>query len=399
MASLLDIFSDYQKSNESAYTKDALDIQRDITKNTYALAFFARDKEMAQTFQSGKDIKWYLELEQAGTAHFYKPGVTREAPIQVQTLSLGQANWRFHRNYMSWNNETLMLNKPGTDPLGHRPYIISVSEKMQGTTWIDSLNHIEDALMATPSYSEMEVGTGTLPYSLGTIITEGTPGTNLGTVPANWTGTTIFGIDASAKANWRNQTGNYASVGAISGTAPHLFVAMRKMYNKCRFDQLPMEARYADKRQIPNRIFCSLGHGQGAYVYSMQATSNFVTYIGGVDPNYPNPTFLGIPLDPISTMDAATIYPTGAANAMSYEGDTAGTTNAGPRYFFVNTAKIQPVFHSEMYFYRHDPQRDITDPSTWAQYIDTYYNILPISRRAHGIVYPSADITGFTGAA
>lgn len=386
MASLLDIFTDYQKSNESAYTKDAQDIQRDTTYHTYGLAFFLRDKDPSITLQSGKDIKWYIELDQAGTAHFYQPGVTKESPVQVQTLSLGTANWRFHRNYMSWNNETLMLNKPGNDPLGHRPYIISVSEKMQGTCWIDTLNHMEDHLWATPSYADMEVGTGTKPYSVPTLISE----TN--NVPNLWTGTTICGIDASAKANWDNQRNNYASVGAITGTAPHLYVAMRKTYNQCRFDQLPMEARYADKRQMANRILTSLTNGQGAYVFSMQATANFITYVGGQDPNYPNPTFLGIPLDPIALLDT-TAYRADSTTGFATEANALVT---GPNFYFVNTKKIQPVFHSEMYFYRHAPITDITDPSTKAQYVDTYYNILPISRRAHGVVFPSTSVSGFS---
>lgn len=393
MATLLDIFPDIVKSTKSNFVKDDdRDIANEITKNTYLTGLMLQGQSPADTFVSGLDFKFNIRLDTVGTAHFYRPGVTKENPTIVNTLSQGSTSLRYLRQPMVWNTEGVLANVNATDELGITNQLYNYLNELRGQTLTDLLNKVEDAWFSTPNTADMEDATSAvpLPWSLPALTSECT-----NTLPLGFT--TICGISPATKTAWQNQKATYDTIGAVDGTGDvgdtttHLFMAMHQVYTACSFDRLPRDSQFANKATMPERILCSHINGMNQFRYCMMSSKGWETYATAGDAQFPHPTFLGIPLTPISAMSTAKCFPTGTSKASySTEVDTAGAGNAGARYMFQNFRHLKVKWHREMYFKESDPLRDITDPSTYAAYVDTYYQLVPTSRRKQGVVYPSA---------
>jgi hypothetical protein len=392
MGSVISVFDDFMESTESAYLTSPNEVINEVVRNTYALGYMLKSGDQAITLQSGKSIKWLSQMVDAQTAHFYLPD-DNETPSQPQTMTDFEVGWRFFRDNMAWNNETITLNASGMDPNGRRTQIVGLKRQLEQAMWTSKFNKMEDALFSTPNQADMETaGTAKVPYSLGVWnneLTNTIPYTGLGSTTA-WG--TVAGKNPASFSRFRNQRATYngASTGAVVGsTAPHLFTAFRRMLNQTGFDRLPEKPEYSQKKSMPTRILTSLSYGTVQYEFALQSNNDWLRYAGGQDPAYPNPTFQGIPIEGIAALDTAVMYPTGSGGIYAAENDTAGTNNAGPRYHFLNFEYLKPVFHTEMYLYRHPVMTHPNQPSTHVMYVDTYYNIVCTSRQRQGIVYPA----------
>jgi hypothetical protein len=398
MGSVISVFDDFMASTESAYLTKPNEVINEVVQNAYALGYMLKSGDQSITLQSGKSIKWFAQMSDVATAHFYLPDDV-ETPTQPQSITTFEIGWRFLRDNVAWNKETVALNLAAMDPNGRRTQIIDMKRQYEQAMWTSKINKMESALFATPGQADMETAsTAKVPYSLGVWnneLTNTIPYISAGS-STQWS--TIAGKDPATISRFRNQTAPYngGSVGAVAGsTAPHLFTAMRRVLNKTGFDKLPEKPEYSQKKSIPTRILCSLDYGIPQYEYALQTNNDFLRYAGGQDPAYPNPTFQGIPLEGISALNTAIMYPTAASAFYSTENDTAGATNAGPRYHFLNFEYFKPVFHTEMYMYRHPVMTHPNQPSTHVMYVDTYYNIVCTSRQRQGIVYPATADSAF----
>jgi hypothetical protein len=396
MGSVISVFDDFMAATDSSYLTDAKGVINEVVQNTYALGYMLKSGQTGMSLQGGKSIKWFAQFRDAATAHFYLPDDT-ESPAQPQTLTSMEASWRFLRDSIAWNNETVALNASQMDPNGRRTQIIDLKHQYEQAMWTSKINKMEAACWDTPVKADMETAaTAKVPYSIPVFVNELSNGDPYIGLATTTTWDSVCGVNPDTEAKWRNQGAAYdgAKIGAIDA-ATHLFVAMRKVFNKCGFDRLPMKPEYSEKRSTPTRILCSLSYGQPQYEYALQGNNDFLRYTGGQDPTYPNPTFHGIPVEGIKALDTNVAYPTAASAHYSTENDPAGTTNAGPRYYFLNFEYLKAIFHTEMYMHKHPVMTHPNQPSTKVIWCDTYYNVVPVSRQRHGIVYPGTTDSVF----
>lgn len=399
MGSVLSVFDDFMSSTDSAYLTKPTEVINEVVKNTYALGYMLKSGDTSISLQGGKSIKWLSQMSDVATAHYYLPDDV-ESPTQPQSLVSFEVGWRFMRDNMAWNNETVMLNVSAMDPNGRRTQIIDLKRQYEQAMWTSKINKMEAQLFAAPSMALMETSaTAKQPYSLAAWVNA-----NANTMPwdpAQTAWTTLAGKLATTYTRYQNQTETYngTQVAAVVGsTAPHLFTGMRKLLNKTGFDRLPAKPEYSEKKSIPTRILCSLSYGQPQYEYALQCNNDWLRYVGGQDPSYPNPTFQGIPVEGIKELDTATLYPNhstiGSATALTAETTTTNVIG-GPRYYFLNFEYFKPVFHTEMYMYRHPVLTHPNQPSTHVIYVDTYYNVVCTSRQRQGILSPATNDSAF----
>lgn len=351
------------------------------TERSFSLRRLLSGKTKANYLQGGKSIKIFIQLKDVATAHFYEPDDT-ESPTQPQSMTVGELPWRYFRDHMAWNDETLVLHTAGLGRNARHRVYKDFKKQYEQAMWTSKLNKLEASLWATPDVLMESLTSGKIPYSFPVFINELT-----NTVPTSFT--TVEQISPTTEANWRNQLESYTE-SAIANS--NLFKAMSKMRRKVAFDNLPTKGAFSDKATAPAVIWTSL-NGITLYEDAMRATQDSFVWVGRQDPAYPKPTMHGIVVEYVSKLDTAAIFPTGSAGAYSTEMDTTGTTNAGPRYFFANLQDMQLVLHAERYMYKHPILTPANQPSNHVMYVDTYFNLVCENRRTQGIVYPAADIT------
>lgn len=404
MGSVLSLFDDFMASTESSYLNGPNDVINEVVNNTYSLGYMLKSGDASISLQGGKSIKWTSQMTDVATAHFYLPDDV-ETPTQPQSLVQFEAGWRFLRDYSAWNNETTMLNVSQMDPNGRRTQIINLKRQLEQQMWTSKINKMEAALWGPTLVADMETAaTAKVPYSIPAWVNATLSGTT--EVGGAYDGgvsywSTLAGKTITSYSKFDNQREDYygTTVGAISsGTAPHLFTAFSRCLNKTGFDRLPAKPEYSDKKTLPTRILCSLTYGLPQYEYALQSNNDFLRYAGGQDPAYPNPTFRGIPVEGIKALDTAAVYQNHATLASATGFTTENATSnviGGPRYYFLNFEYLKPVFHTEMYMYRHPVMTHPNQPSSHVAYVDTYYNVVCTARSRQGIVYPSGADSAF----
>lgn len=387
------VFADFLASNEASYINEAKGVVNAATERKFAWRRLLSGKTPKQYLQGGQKIKSFIQLDDAASAHFYSVGDS-ESPSQPQTVTTWSVDWRFLRDSMTWDDETVNLSTAGMGRNARHRELFNFKEQIEQAMWTSMINKMEAALWAQPDGSTMEAAVdsgGEVPYSIPVFINEDT-----NTIPLGFSNdsiSTIQGINPSTKTNWKHQTETYTE-GSVNGANPNLLRAMSKMVRKVGFDDLPGKEEYSDKATMPSVVWASL-NGVAEYEDSMRQTQDSFVYTGRQDPAYAKPTIHGIPVEYVSQLDTAAIFPTGTSGAYSTEDSTDATSpdNEGPRYFFVNCADLCPVFHTEMYMKKHPVLTPYNQPSRHTIYVDTYYNLTCKNRRTQGLVYPAADIT------
>lgn len=134
--------------------------------------------------------------------------------------------------------------------------------------------------------------------------------------------------------------------------------------------------------------------GQTAYQIALRVSQDQFVVAGRQDPSYADPAYMGIPVKWASELDTAALYPNSGGTATFSEGN-ADADPRGPRYYWVNTQYLYPVFHDEMYFLKDEVSRHHNDPDTFVCPVYTWYNVLCTSRQRQGFVEPASDL--YTG--
>jgi hypothetical protein len=200
----------------------------------------------------------------------------------------------------------------------------------------------------------------TRPYSIPTFIAEN------GQQPSGWT-TTILQADPTQLVYWRNQLSNYAAA-AIDTT---LIPAFDDVWAQCKFEapetreQYFRETRYDKQKIVANR------DGWRTFV-RLTRNSNDRNFPAN-DPGWVTdaPCYGSIPVKWVEALDSF------------------GYAIGQPRFFFVNTEYLFPVWHAERYMIELDPiPGGPTQPFSWVAYKDTWYNVFCRSRYRQGIVVP-----------
>lgn len=386
--SALEVFTDFMTVTGPAFLKGPEDVINEAVKNTYTLPRFIEGKSMSDMLQGGNSIKDTIFFNDDSNYQHYKPNAefTYRNP---QVLTEWSIPWRFTKDEMTWTDHEVGLNTGELSEGARFHKYKTLKRTKEQNLWSGFMNGMEDDLWAAPDATTMEATSGTAPYSIPCFINEFSDGVSGAGHYSGWT--TVQGIDpdpTAGEAKWNNRLQNYAQSPQVGWD---LFPAFSKMFYQLRFDRLPKMGHLSDPTSVPNFIATSLT-GIANYEDGLRQNQDLFVTSGRQDPSYNHPRFRGIDVVYIANLDTAAIFPTGSGGALSTELDTAGTTNAGPRYFWINGRYMLKVFHRERYFYKKAPFSPSRQPFTKIMIVDCWHNLVCRSRRRHGIVVPSADI-------
>jgi len=384
-------------------------------KRTYTWPRLVKGKDMEEMIDGGDVITDTIFFDVKSSFQRYSPNASFDYD-NFQVGTTWTVPWAFATANISITKHELGLNKSKhTGKYRTQRYKKVLRQKHQNL-WTDVCNSIDSEFWAAPNANLMEVSAPTgsrIPYSIPVFVNENSDASNPtatgvnglpSPVAAEWStnAATVMGINPATKTKWQNQRESYNFAATSAVLAAGIFPAMTKLKFKCSFDRLPKREEYSDKTTSPHVILTNL-EGISNYEVALRLNQDEFRGVGkmsGQDPNYDKPTFGGIPLDYISELDTAAIYPTGStAGGFGTYDDGTNTTNTGgvgfvgPRYTWINGEYMKLVMHDENYMELGDPFTPSAQPFTRVQVMDMWNNFLATSRMRHGQLYPAANIT------
>jgi hypothetical protein len=351
------------------------------------------DTGKKKMIQGGSDIRESVVFEDNGTFKFTLPGETQNW-INPQKLDKVKVHWRFSLAHMSWTRQEVLLNdriKFGTDAAKFHTYVDLRNEK-ELLMWTAKWNGMEQQLWTQPKNTDMESEGGKEPYSIPAFVNESANGlfdpldsTNGGAF------TTIEGIDPTDTTIGRDefvpQTRTYDS--AAVNNDGNIISTFDMMWKDVRFEMPPTMQEYFENPRFNRQCVFTSRVGQSAYQQLLRQSQDAFVVAGRQDPAYADPMYYGIPVKWVSELDTATLYENTATTDTVAEG-TADLI--GPRYYWINSQFLFPVFHDEMYFEKDEVSRHHNDPDTFVCPVASWYNLICTSRKRQGLVSPSADL-------
>ncbi len=373
------------------YTSQEAIINDAQRTNYNTLGYLLRGQRMSDVLSSGAYIQDHVYLSSQSVTHSYQPGAT-ETYTQPQVGTQWRVDWRFFLTYIAWTDQELELQAGSgmTTKARYMKYKDVWFQKEQNNH-TDRMNYCEDVAWAVPDKTKMESQDGQEFYSIPCFVNEFPNGLPSAAHPGGvWT--TVQGIDptAAGKENWKPQTFDYDNVAAAT-PATNLIAALDSANLSLDFRPPPMYRESFEQRQgWASDLVCFTSKKGVNNARRLYRDSND-RWQDNWDP-FGNPMYGGMPFVYVAKLDSAAIFPTGASAALSTELDTAGTTNAGPRYFLIRPKYLRMVFHSDRYFKNLGEMTDMRQPTVHAMPIDTWGNMICRSRIRHGIIKPTADI-------
>jgi len=391
-------FTDFWTSTGPFIASGPDELINDAAYRTWTLSSFLMGKKFADVAQGGRRIEDDLFLNNADTAEFYQPGQTG-TPGQPQVLTNIYQNWRFVRDSMAWQDETLRLQASGLNRKARFQVYKKLAKTLELRLWTSILMKIEAQLWANPhgttNASKMETETGTLPISIPGIINEDT--TNY--MPYGWT--TVHGVSPTTETNWRPPVTRYAKGDPLdnSGVMCGLFDAFELMWMLLSWKK-PGKAdeNFDETNPSACSIFCTR---EGKLFYTnlcRLSNDNFMR--ANNDPAYDGVNFHGVPVTDVEALQNGQLY-LYSTSSVATENDsnltdngTWGATNwtRGPRFWFLNPEYLKIWFHNEMFFDKTPPKDHVNQPWANVVWMRTCYNLLAQSRKkAGGVVSPGGQ--------
>lgn len=334
------------------------EILNDAVKNTYIISRMLKGGGVADSVQSGSKIVDRLMLTDTGTAVFYNPN--DDLNIQnIDTLQSVELNWRFMANHFSYTEQEVNLNSG--DPQTYYKNLLKV--KRQGMV-TNSFNFMEDNLWTTPSNTDMEAASGTKPYSLKTFVTVD------GLAPSGFT--TIETLNPSTQSRWRNQFQTYDPADLINPDTG-LVSAFDELFMQTRF-KAPRPGEYFENDEFQQMAILTNRDGRAIYL-RITRDSNDRLVGNDLGAQQTGLAYSGLPIEYIAALD------------------DSGWAAGSPRYLFLNLKYLKPIWHSTEYMKEKEPVRQPRQPFSWAVWTSTYYNIICLSRRRQGVIFPIGATT------
>lgn len=363
MSKPINLFNDWLISTNELILTGPEDIIAEVVNQTYLFGDLMKGKGVAQVVKGGNSITDRIQLRDTTQFSFYQPNANFTPAIE-DTLDRIVAPWRFAHNMWAYTDQEIELNAGG-DGASQKIQFKDIRTSKQQATKVNTLTNLETALWATHSDATMEQAGGTDPYSIRSFITEdGLAGSG---------STLTMGVSPSTRSRWRNQVSNYAAA-TISTSLQGGF---DDMWRKVDF-QSPGAMYKGEIRQTNYDKFRILTNLDGIKNYvaitrdandRLQVQNDIGTYNGRG--NTGGVTFNGLGVDYIKQMDSI------------------GYSTGQPRYFWINTDYMFPVFHTSRYFSELEPMRSPNQPYTWVVHTDVWYNLIIRSRQRHGILVPN----------
>ena len=391
MASALSTFSDFVDTTGPSFLTSATDVVNEACKNNYLLRRFLRGKGPSETVQGGSTIKDTIMFTDASTFQYYEPNETFTWS-NPQVLTNWEIRWRFAVDHMAYTDQEVELNAGSnmSRDARHQSYK-SLKRSKEQRLWTSMLNGMEDGLFTVPSSSDMEDAGGTKPYSLPSFINEDAAGSYQSGFD------TVQGIDSTSQTKWvpqqmlgatANGTRKIGYVGTTTNLATNIISKMDEMWDDVRFVPPPSHEEYFDNPEL-NAMFIACSRA-GSRIYTQLLRSSQDTFVSSTrqDPAYMRPQFAGIDVEAVAALDDYAGY-----EGQYTEGEN-GSTNRGPRYYFINANYMKFVFHTERYLHMHPTMRHPNQPFTTIVPVDCWYNFVCRSRQRQGILGPGSTVYG-----
>ncbi len=394
--SSISAFTEFVNETGPTYLTSQTDRVNDAAKTNYeTIGYLSRGQQMSDVLQGGANIKDIIYLNAVRRARSYKP-MEDQSYQAVQTGITWTGEWRCWMTDIVVTDQELELNAGATlnnNTRAQKFKDIWFTKQQQAHS--DAMDYLEEKYWAVPNTLEMESATGQEMYSIPALVNEFTNGLPTSVHPGGaWTTKQGINPTTAGQTNWVPQQFDYIDkLPSTSGSynAKSLIAVFDRAWSKLNFRPPPHDKQYfeTETAQPINVVFTSL-QGRLNLLTSYRASNNLWADVH--DPFF-TPMYGGAPVVYVAALDTAAIFPTGAGATLSTELDTAGTTNAGPRYFLIQPKYLRTIFHSERFMANLGKMKDVRQPTTNIWPIDTWSNTIARSLRRHAIIYPSADIS------
>lgn len=356
----LALFADFvmltNQNNLLAATESG--ILSEVQNQTYLTGELAKGKPASKTIKGGRSVVSYSQFSAGTGAEFYQPGASFTSQIEDVDTKL-EFPFRFLHDSFAYTKHEIEFNMGGPDAASIPPQIVDILKSKRQAQRVGMYNTVDAAWWTTPSAATMETAaTANRPHSIRCFITED------GLHPSGFT--TLGGV-ASTQTRYRNQVSNYTA-GAIETT---LKPAFAQMWRKVNFKSPPSMDKYFSDTKFAKFMILTDINGVGIY-QKLTEESNDRLVGSGKD--------LGVYTEDLPYAGIPVRY--------VKEVDNLGYTSTQPRYFWVNSEYLYPVWQANGYFAEEDPMRSVSQPHVYVVHVDLWYQLLCTSRQRQGIVCP-----------
>lgn len=360
MAKPLEQFADYVLATNQHIMRARTEsgVLQEVQNQTNVTGRLMKGKSTSQTVKSGKQITTYSQFTAGTQDSFYLPGESFVNAIEDFDTALA-FKWRFLHSSFSYAKQELVLNENSKDEAGVNAQNIDLLKSKRQGQRTGHFNTVEAAWWTSPSLATMETAaTATRPYSIRCFITED------GLHPSGFT--TLGGV-SSSQTLYRNQVSTYTAGSVTTGLKP----AFANMWRKINFDTPPSMTAYWEDTKLSRCMILTDINGAGIYQQLTEESNDRLVGSGkdlGVyagDLPYNN-----IPVSYIKQLDSIAY----ASNA--------------PRYFWINSDYLYPVWHTDAYFDEMKPMNSVNQPYVYTVHVDLWYQLVCPSRQRLGICCP-----------
>jgi hypothetical protein len=305
---------------------------------------FLKGKADSEVIQGGEKIMVNLQTTSGPVGGHVHPGeeVNR---THVNGLTTAETGWRFWFGSWGYTAQEIELNKAERviDLAAHkrRMFRQSMHETFESYLW------------ATPDKDAMDSVGAQQPYSIPCFITDN------GALP--WA-TSLMGY---AWTNVGNQTGTYTA--ADLDTVLPAFETMQRVLD---WTGSGASAEWVDKTKWNKFTIATNGTGSDnwAKIIRNNQGGNIMVQQNAGDLSVATASrmFNGIPIKYIPYTD--------------------GLGWSNPKYYWINTQFMHPVFHSTVYQREKDPKESERQPNTFYVDNDTWWNFVATARHRHGVI-------------
>lgn len=385
---------DYVANTGPAILGPPEQIVNQIQRNSYALGRFMSGPA-AEFLQGGNKILATLYLDHQSSFQIIDPNQDFSY-TNPQKDKVIQTDWAFTVDSMTWLEQEVMLQSGSTGGSNiATKYRDMIYSKMQGK-YQSMIDGWEDILWTPPAgaqtYASMEGDGAGRPYSIPAFVHENAG--NNGGFDANWTN--LHGQPLSVYGDrFDNYRGTYDPGQTSTAEDDHLFSG---------FDDVAVEIGYRPPG-FKDEYFegdNSYPHGnkwaQSMYIMTSKAGVKQVmrahrasndSLINPQDAQYAGPSWRGVPIMDVATLDKAELYTDGSGGFVT-ESDNS-VDEAGPRYYFLNPKYLKMIWHSDKFFSVRDPKEPTDKIGVFVTVCEAWGNMICTSRRHQGILSPVAS--------
>jgi hypothetical protein len=411
------LYNNFMEAQGPLYITSPSDVVNDAQLfRTYSTgALMGGDRGMKKMVSGGSEIRFATFFQTGQVTKHVQPGETRTWS-QPQKLVHGAVKMRFRETHMAWTRQAIMLNEGARsgDPTKMFHQFVDHRRHLEQQMWTDYWDFDEAYQWSEPDGAEIEAAAGGTEgrfYNIPSFVNEYTNGLYNNTGTAGNAFTTIEGIDPTSTIRGQDRfkhpvvvySNAIVSNGSLVGPNT-ILVALDKAWKKVHFEKPPMQGEYFSDPAYNNQQIFTSEAGQLAYTIALRASQDLFVIAGRQDSAFTDPSFNFIPVKYVTALQTATLYPAGTAGTITNnvaESDSAALYPTGPRYYFINSNYLYPVFDEDMFFERGKVREHFNDPDTFVMPVFIWGNMICTSRQRQCLIRPGGSgdlyIAGGTG--